>query len=142
MPVSSRSGLGYIRTNPSLWISIIFILGKSRFYYSKTDCIGMRSRASLNCWTRTLSTAKTFSAELAGVIYKKKFTIIIFRNFMKLSRCKRKMKIWENCNANGKMTKNNCLSHWTRDISSWSFEEQLHWYIITDGLISSLSDGN
>ena len=48
MPVSSRSGLGYIRTNPSLWISIIFILGKSRFYYSKTDCIGMRSRASLN----------------------------------------------------------------------------------------------
>ena len=31
-----------------LWISIVFILERNRFYYSKTDCIGMRSRAPLN----------------------------------------------------------------------------------------------
>ena len=57
---------------------------------------------------------------------RKKLTVIIFRNFMKLSRWERKMKIWENCNANGKMTKNKCVSYWTRDILSWSLEEKLH----------------
>ena len=31
-----------------LWISIVFILERNRFYYSKTDCIGIRSRAPLN----------------------------------------------------------------------------------------------
>ena len=46
--------------------------------------------------------------------------------------------IWENCNANGKMTKNKCVSYWTRDISSWSLEEKLHWYNITHGVNSSL----
>ena len=70
---------------------------------------------------------------------RKKLTVIIFRNFMKLSRWERKMKIWENCNANGKMTKNKCVSYWTRDISSWSLEEKLHWYNITHGVNSSLS---
>ena len=70
---------------------------------------------------------------------RKKLTVIIFRNFMKLSRWERKMKIWENCNANGKMTKNKCVSYWTRDISSWSLEEKLHCYNITHGVNSSLS---
>ena len=70
---------------------------------------------------------------------RKKLTVIIFRNFLKLSRWERKMKIWENCNANGKMTKNKCVSYWTRDISSWSLEEKLHWYNITHGVNSSLS---
>ena len=70
---------------------------------------------------------------------RKKLTVIIFRNFMKLSRWERKMKIWENCNANGKMTKNKCVSYWTRDILSWSLEEKLHWYNITHGVNSSLS---
>ena len=70
---------------------------------------------------------------------RKKLTVIIFRNFLKLSRWERKMKIWENCNANGKMTKNKYVSYWTRDISSWSLEEKLHWYNITHGVNSSLS---
>ena len=69
----------------------------------------------------------------------KKLSVIIFRYFMKLSRWERKIKIWENCNANGKMTKNKCVSYWTRDISSWSLEEKLHWYNITHGVNSSLS---
>ena len=66
-------------------------------------------------------------------------TVIIFRNFMKFSRWERKKKLWENCNANGNMTKNKCVSYWTRDISSWSLEEKLHWYNITRGVNSSLS---
>ena len=70
---------------------------------------------------------------------RKKLTVIIFRNFMKLSRWERKKKLWENCNANGNMTKNKCVSYWTRDISSWSLEEKLHWYNITHGVNSSLS---
>ena len=70
---------------------------------------------------------------------RKKLTVIIFRNFMKLSRWERKMKIWENCNANGKMTKNKCVSYWTRDISSWSLEEKWPWYNMTHGVNSSLS---
>ena len=70
---------------------------------------------------------------------RKKLSVIIFRNFMKLSRWERKIKIWENCNANGKMTKNKCVSYWTRDISSWSLEEKLHWYNMTHGVNSSLS---
>ena len=70
---------------------------------------------------------------------RKKLTVIIFRNFMKLSRWERKKKLWENCNANGNMTKNKCVSYWTRDISSWSLEEKLHWYNITHGVSSSLS---
>ena len=51
-----------------LWISIVVILGRNRFYYSKTDCIGMGSRAPLN-FTGHLRvlTAKILSAELAGV---------------------------------------------------------------------------
>ena len=57
---------------------------------------------------------------------RKKLSVIIFRYFMKLSRWERKIKIWENCNANGKMTKNKCVSYWTRDILSWSLEEKLH----------------
>ena len=70
---------------------------------------------------------------------RKKLTVIIFRNFMKLSRWERKMKLWENCNANGNMTKNKCVLYWTRDISSWSLEEKLHWYNITHSVNSSLS---
>ena len=70
---------------------------------------------------------------------RKKLTVIIFRNFMKLSRWERKLKVWENCNASGKITKNKCVSYWTRDISSWSPEEKLHWYNITHGVNSSLS---
>ena len=70
---------------------------------------------------------------------RKKLTVIIFRNFMKLSRWERKMKIWENCNANGKMTKNKCVSYWTRDILSWSLEEKLHCYNITHAVNSPLS---
>ena len=70
---------------------------------------------------------------------RKRLTVIIFRNFMKLLRWERKMKIWENCNANGKMTKNKCVSYWTRDISSWSLEEKLHWYNIIHAVDSSLS---
>ena len=67
-------------------------------------------------WTLTLLTEKIFSAELARVVYsKKKFTVIIFRNVVTewhgVSRNEWKMKIWENCNAKGKMTKNKCLSH-------------------------------
>ena len=70
---------------------------------------------------------------------RKKLTVIIFRNFMKSSRWERKMKIWENFNANGKMTKNKFVSYWTRDISSWSLEEKLHWYNIIHAVDSSLS---
>ena len=70
---------------------------------------------------------------------RRKLTVIIFRNFVKLSRWERKMKVWENCNAIEKMTKNKCVSYWTRDISSWSLEEKLHWYNITRGVNSSLS---
>ena len=70
---------------------------------------------------------------------RKNLTVIIFINFMKLSRWERKKKLWENCNANGNMTKNKCVSYWTRDISSWSLEEKLHWYNITHGVNSSLS---
>ena len=70
---------------------------------------------------------------------RKKLFFIIFRYFLKLSRLERKIKIWGNCNANGKMTKNKCVSYWTRDILSWSLEEKLHWYNITHGVNSSLS---
>ena len=70
---------------------------------------------------------------------RKKLTVIIFRNFIKLSRWERKMKLWENCNAYGNMTKNKCVLYWTRSISSWSHEEKLHWYNITRGVNSSLS---
>ena len=69
----------------------------------------------------------------------KSLPLLFFRNFMKLSRWERKKKLWENCNANGNMTKNKCVSYWTRDISSWSIEEKLHWYNITHGVNSSLS---
>ena len=91
-----------------LWISIVFMLERNRFYYSKTDCIGMRSRAPLN-FTGHLRfwLQKYFVQNWRELFTRKKFTAIIFRNFMKLSRWKRKMKIWENCNANGKMTKTN-----------------------------------
>ena len=123
-----------------LWISIVFILERNRFYYSKTDCIGMRSRAPLN-FTGHLRfwLQKYFVQNWRELFTRKKFTAIIFRNFMKLSRWKRKMKIWENCNANGKMTKNKCVSYWSRDISSWSLEEKLHWYNIIHGMNLSLS---
>ena len=57
---------------------------------------------------------------------RKKLTVIIFRNFMTLSRWGRKVKIWENCNANGKMTKDKCVTYRTRYISSWSLEKKLH----------------
>ena len=70
---------------------------------------------------------------------RKNLTVIIFRNFMKFSRWERKKKLWENCNANGNMTKNKCVLYWTRDISSWSLEEILHWYNITHSVNSSLS---
>ena len=73
------------------------------------------------------------------LLTRKKLTVIIFRNFLTLSRWERKMKIWENCNANGKMTKNKCISYWRRDISSWSLEEKLHWYNITHGVNSPSS---
>ena len=76
---------------------------------------------------------------LNQVIYKKKASVIIFRNFMKLLRWERKMKLWENCNANRNMTKNKCVSYWTRDISSWSLEEKLHWYNITHSVNPPLS---
>ena len=66
-------------------------------------------------------------------------TVIIFRNFMKFSRWERKKKLWENCNANGNMTKNKCVLYWTRDISSWLLEEKLHWYNINHSVNSSLS---
>ena len=33
---------------------------------------------------------------------RKKLTVIIFRNFLRLSRWARKLKVWENCNASGK----------------------------------------
>ena len=69
---------------------------------------------------------------------RKKLFFIIFRYFLKLSRLERKIKIWGNCNANGKMTKNKCVSYWTRDILSWSLAEKLHWYNITHGVNSSL----
>ena len=83
---------------------------------------------------------KNIKCRIGGNLFTwKKLTVIFFRNFMKLSRWKRKMKIWENCNANGKMTKNKCVSYWTRDILSWSLEEKLHWYNITHGVNSSLS---
>ena len=67
------------------------------------------------------------------------FTVIIFRNFIKLLRWERKMKLWENCNANENMTTNKCVLYWTRDISSWSLEEKLHWYNMTHSVNSSLS---
>ena len=119
-----------------LRISIVFILERNRFYYSN----GMRSRASLNFsghlrfWLQ-----KYFVHNWRELFTRKRFTAIIFRNFMKLSRWKRKTKIWENCNANGKMTKNKCVSYWSRDISSWSLEEKLHWYNIIHGMNLSLS---
>ena len=36
------------------------------------------------------------------------------------------------------MTKKKCVSYWTRDISSWSLEEKLHWCNISHGMNSSL----
>ena len=60
------------------WISIVFILGRNRFYYSKTDYLGMKSRTGFH-WTLTLLKGKIFSAELAGVFTRKKFTVIILR---------------------------------------------------------------
>ena len=82
---------------------------------------------------------KNITCRIGGNFTRKKLTVIIFRNFVKLSRWERKMKVWENCNAIEKMTKNKCVSYWTRDISSWSLEEKLHWYNITHGVNSSLS---
>ena len=83
---------------------------------------------------------KNLSAELPGsYLQEKNLTVIIFRNFRKFSRWERKKKLWENCNANGNMTKNKCVLYWTRDISSWSLEEKLHWYNITHSVNSSLS---
>ena len=61
-----------------VWISIVFILGRNRFYYSKTDYLGMKSRTGFH-WTLTLLKGKIFSAELAGVFTRKKFTVIILR---------------------------------------------------------------
>ena len=66
---------------------------------------------------------KIFSAELARVVYsKKKSSSLLFSET--LSRWKWKMKIWENCNAKGKMTKNKCLSYKIRwlvsPISYWT----------------------
>ena len=69
----------------------------------------------------------------------KSLLLLFFRNFVKLSRWERKMKLWKNCIAIEKMTKNKCVSYWTRDISSWSLEEKLHWYNITHVVNSSLS---
>ena len=86
-------------------------------------------------WTPSLLTVQKWQE----LFSRKELTVIIFRNFMKLSRWERKMKLWENCNANGKITKNKCVSYWTRDISSWSLEEKLHRYNITHSVNSSLS---
>ena len=74
-------------------------------------------------WTFTLFTAKILSAELARVVYsKKKSSPLLYLET--LSRWKWKMKIWENCNAKGKMTKNKCLSYKIRwlvsPISCWT----------------------
>ena len=59
---------------------------------------------------------------------RKKLTVIIFRNFMTLSRWERKMKIWEN----GKMTKNKCVSYWNKKTSTIIFLKKkcyLHFFI-------------
>ena len=72
--------------------------------------------------TLTLLTAKIFSAELARVVYSNKKSPLLFLET--LSRSEWKMKIWENCNAKGKMTKNKCLSYKIRwlvsPISCWT----------------------
>ena len=48
-------------------------------YHSKTDCIGVRSRASLNfAGDFSLLTANIFSVDLAGDIYMPKSTPLLF----------------------------------------------------------------
>ena len=95
------------------WISIVFILGRNRFYYSKTDCVGMRSRAPpdfighLRFWKQ-----KLFRVELAGVFTRKKFTVIILRNLKIYHSESGKWKFEKIVTLfHGRMTKKKCLSH-------------------------------
>ena len=106
-----------------LWISIVFILGRNRFYYSKTDCIGMRSRAPLNFSGHLRFWLQKYLVQNWRELFTvKKSSPLLFLET--LSRWKWKMKIWENCNAKGKMTKNKCLSYKIRwlvsPISCWT----------------------
>ena len=93
-----------------LWISIVFILGRNRFYYSKTDCIGMRFRAPTNFTEHLRFWLQKYLVQNWRELFTvKKSSPLLFLET--LSRSEWKMKIWENCNAKGKMTKNKCLSH-------------------------------
>ena len=106
-----------------LWISIVFILGRNRFYYSKIDCIGMKSWAPLD-FTGHLRfwLQKYLVQNLRELFTVRKSSPLLF--LQTLSRWKWKMNIWENCNAKGKMTKNKCLSYKIRwlvsPISCWT----------------------
>ena len=65
-----------------LWISIVFILGRNRFYYSKTDCLGWdleRRRISLDTYDFECKNIQCRIGE-SCLQQKKKFTVIIFRN--------------------------------------------------------------
>ena len=52
-----------------VWISIVFILGRNRFYYSKTDYLGMKSR-----------TPPDFTGHLR--FWKKKYLVQNWREFL------------------------------------------------------------
>ena len=93
-----------------LWISIVFILGRNRFYYSKTDCIWMRFRAPMNFTEHLRFWLQKYLVQNWRELFTvKKSSPLLFLET--LSRSEWKMEIWENCNAKGKMTKNKCLSH-------------------------------
>ena len=103
-----------------LWISIVFILGRNRFYYSKTDCIGMRFSAPTNFTEHLRFRLQKYLVQNWRELFTvKKSSPLLFLETLSrsdtechgVSRSEWKMKIWENCNAKGKMTKNKCLSH-------------------------------
>ena len=102
-------------------------------------------------WKKKLHTSGDFAGHLRfwlqnikgrigeSYLQEKSLTLLFLETSWSRHRWERKMKLWENCNANGKITKNKYASYWTRDISSWSLEEKLQWYNITHSVNSSLS---
>ena len=156
-----------------VWISIVFILGRNRFYYSKTDYLGMKSRTPpdftghLRFWKQKylVQNWREFLQEKSSpllCLYKIRWLISPISCCTSLAFCDTLLGWW----MNGKFSFLNKVAfnvvyrqnstwllvdiglllsisheraHWTRDISSWSLEEKLHWYNITHSVNSSLS---
>ena len=120
MPISTCSGLDYTRTNP------YWFCESASFSYKEGDFINQKLIVSgwhpkrywispdTSFWLQEQNWRELFTV--------KKSSPLLYLET--LSRWKWKMKIWENCNAKGKMTKNKCLSYKIRwlvsPISCWT----------------------